>query len=133
MKVSTKGRYGLRAMMDLAAHQGDHLRRRTDEGEPRLATRRREGAVLGEEPVARVDGIRLRATGDVEQPVDAQVAVGGRVRPERVCLIGVADVQRRAIALGVHGDRLEPHLAARADDANRDFAPVGNENLANQV
>src|SRR5439155_20871364 len=59
----------------------------------------------------------------------AQVAVARRARSDRVRLVGAADVQRGAIALGVHGDRRDVHLAARADDAHGDLAAVRDQDF----
>jgi hypothetical protein len=35
-----------------------------------------------------------------------------------------------AIDLGIHGDSFNSHLARGADDANRDFASIGDEQLS---
>jgi len=45
------------------------------------------------------------------------------------CLFGQPDVQRLAISLGVDGHGLYAKLAAGADHAQRDLAPVRYENL----
>ena len=44
-------------------------------------------------------------------------------------LVGEAHVQRVAVGLGVDRDRADPHLVAGADDAHRDLAAVGDEDL----
>jgi hypothetical protein len=44
-----------------------------------------------------------------------------------------AHVQRLAIRLGVHGHRLDPELAARADDAQRNLPAVGNQDFLEHV
>ena len=69
-----------------------------------------------------------RARG-VDQLVDAEVALGRRARPDVDGLIGVAHVPRAAIAVGIHGDRRDPELAAGADDAHGDLAAVGDEDF----
>ena len=43
--------------------------------------------------------------------------------------IGGAHVQCGAIALGVNGDRRQPHLVTRTDDAHGNFTAIGDENL----
>src|SRR5207249_11185241 len=80
-----------------------------------------------EEPVARMDGLRTRFTRDGEELVDAEVALARRGRPDRVREIRLANVQRRAVRLRVHGHRLHAELPARADDAHRDLTPVGDQ------
>src|SRR5581483_362942 len=50
-------------------------------------------------------------------------------RPDRVRLVGVADVQRVAVHLGVHRDRIDADLAASTDDPDRDLAAVRDQDL----
>ena len=61
--------------------------------------------------------------------LDVQVAAGRLVRLQRDRLVGVADVGRQAITVGVDRNRRQPHLAAPAHDADRDLAAVGDEHL----
>ena len=49
---------------------------------------------------------------------------------ERLSLVG--DVERLAVGLRVDGNGLDAQLAGRADDAQRDFPAVGNEDLLEQ-
>ena len=44
----------------LTAHQRNRLGSWADEGQPRITTRRGEVFVLGEEPIARMHGVRAR-------------------------------------------------------------------------
>ena len=37
---------------------------------------------------------------------------------------------REPVGVGIHRDRLQPFLVAGADDSQRDFAPVGDEDPA---
>ena len=43
--------------------------------------------------------------------------------------VGHPDMHRVGIGGGMHGDRLDPHLAAGADHAQRDLAPVGDQDF----
>ena len=113
----------------LAAHRLDRFGRRPDEGQAGVAHRGGEVFVLGEEAVARVDAVGARFLRGVDDRVDAQVAFARRARADRVRLVRVAHVQRRPIAFGVDGDRRHAQLAAGADDAHRDLAAVGDQNL----
>jgi hypothetical protein len=38
-------------------------------------------------------------------------------------------VETVSIRLRVHGHRADPELSERPEDANRDLAPIGNENF----
>src|SRR4029079_14628377 len=58
-----------------------------------------------------------------------QVAVAWGAWPQEVRLVGVTNVERDAIALRIHRDRRDLHLATGPDDPNSDLAAVGNEDL----
>ena len=58
-----------------------------------------------------------------------QVAARRRRGADAHRLVGEAHVQRARVGLGVDGDRRDAELAARADDAQRDFAAVRDEDL----
>ena len=59
----------------------------------------------------------------------AQVAVDAAGRPDADVLVGKADVQRVLVGLGVDRDGLDAELAAREDDAQGDFAAVGDQDF----
>src|SRR5437870_2455496 len=110
-----------------AAHQPDRFRRGTDEREPRVAHGRRELFVLREKAVARMHAVRAGATCRVDDAIDAQITLPWRTATDRIRLVRETHVQRRSIAVGIHRDRRDAHLAARTNDAHGDFAPVGDE------
>ena len=58
-----------------------------------------------------------------------QVAVGAARRTDADVLVGEPDVQRVLVRLGIDGDRLDAQLAAGMDDAQRDLAAVGDQDL----
>ena len=99
---------------------------------PRLGDRAGEVGVLGEEPVARVHRLGAAALDRVEDGVGVEVALGRGLPAERVGLVGVADVERVTVELGVDGDRGDAELAAGAHDPNRDLAAVRDEDFAEQ-
>ena len=88
-----------------------------------------ERGVLGQEAVAGMDGLGAGALDDLEQLVDVQVGLGGGPGPEQVGLARALDVLRVAVGLRVDGDRLDPELVERADDADGDLAAVGDQDL----
>src|SRR5262249_8290134 len=113
----------------LRAHRFHRARRRTDERDAFRLAGRGELAVLGEEAVARMYGVGARALRDVEDLVEAEIAVrrgGGAdgVRPVRR-----ANVERGPTRLAVDGDRTDAHLTERADDADRDLTAVCDHDL----
>ena len=113
----------------LAAHQRNRLGRWPDEGQPGVAARAREARILGQESVARMDRVGAGASRDVEDRVNVEIAAGGLVRPEVEGLVRLADMARGAVAVGIDGDRRQPHLAACTNDPDGDLAAVGDEDF----
>src|SRR5262249_19625992 len=124
------GRRRRRAVRDLVAHHLDSVGWRADPRRAALADGAGEVRVLGEEPVPGMDGLGTAARDHVDDGVRVQVALRSRLAAERVRLVGVPHVRGVAVELGVHGDRRHAELAARAHDADRDLASVGDEQLA---
>ncbi len=114
---------------DLVAHQADGLGARADEDEARALDPLGEIGVLGQETVAGMDGDRVGHLGRADDGRHVQIALerGGRADADR--FVGQQNVLEVAVGLGVHGDRLDAELAAGAQDAQRDLAPVGDQNL----
>ena len=99
---------------------------------PASRTARANGGALGEEAVARVDGVGAGALGDVEELARiCEIALGSGRRTDVEGLVGEPHVQRRAVGVGVDGDGLDAELAAGADDADRDLAAVGDQHTTN--
>ena len=113
----------------LAAHQRDGVGSGTDEGQPGIPRGCREMLVLGKEAVPRVQGVGARTARDVDEALHAQIAVARSAWADRIRLIRIAHVQRRAVALGIDRDRRQAHLPARADNAHGDLAAVRDDNL----
>jgi hypothetical protein len=88
-----------------------------------------EGRVLGEEPVARVDGFGARVLGGVDDRLLVEVRVGRGHAADRDRLVRQAGEGRVLVGFRVHGDRRDTELAAGVDDANRDLAAVRDEDL----
>ena len=113
----------------LGSHRVDRARGRADEHDAGLRAGPRERGVLGEKAVPGVDGLGARLAHDLEDPLDVQIRLGRLGRTQEVGLTGAGDVRRVAVELGVDGDRGDPELVERADDADRDLAAVGNEDF----
>src|SRR5690606_9170418 len=113
----------------LVAHLADGAGPGPDEDEVVVGADGGELGVLGEEPVAGVDGVGAGDLGGGDDPVHPEVALRGGRRPDADGLVGEADGERVAVGRGVDGDGPEAHLAAGADDAEGDLAPVRDEDL----
>jgi hypothetical protein len=77
-----------------------------------------------------MDGVRSGPPSRLENARLVEVALGRRAGPQEEGLVGLRDVERAPVGLGVHGDGADPELAQGAEDANRDLAPVGDEDFA---
>ena len=117
------------ARLGLVAHRADHVGGRADEGEARGDDGLGELRVLGEEAVAGMDGVGVRHLGRGEDARDGAIALRRRRRADAHRLVGEADVQRLAVGLGEDGDGLDLELPAGAQDAQRDLAPIGDEDF----
>src|SRR5580692_3288670 len=76
-----------------------------------------------------MDGVGAGGGGDREDLADVQVTGGGRVAAERERLVGGADVRRVPVRVGVNRDAGQAGVPAGPGDADRDLAPVGDEDL----
>jgi len=112
---------------DLVAHGPDRVGARPDEHDPRVGARLREGGVLGEEPVARVDRLCACRPGRVQHGVDAQVALRCGGGTEADGDVGERDMTGTGVGVAVDGDGADPEPAQRGDDAAGDLAAVGDE------
>ena len=113
----------------LAAHRGDRFRRRTDERQSRIAHGASEPLALGEKAVPGVNGLGARAVRGFDDLVAAQVALARGRRSDVHRLVRLANVRRARVGVAVDGHGSDSHLTTRANDAQRDLAAVGNENL----
>ena len=113
----------------LRSHRLDRARRRPDERHSRVLAGRRERGVLGQEPVPGVDRLGARPVRRLQQLVDVEVTLRRNRRPEQMGLIGLVGVRRVAVGLRVDANRHDPHLLQGPHDPDRDFAPVGDQDL----
>ena len=85
--------------------------------------------VFTQKTVTRVDRVGARDDSGGQDGRDVQVALTGRGRADANAFIGKAHVHRVNVGGRVHGDCRYSQLAAGALDAERDFAPVGDQDL----
>src|SRR5919198_3802420 len=76
-----------------------------------------------------MNGVGARDFGGRDEAGDVEVAVAAGRTADTDVVIGKADVQRLAIRLGVHGDRLDAQLLARADHPQGDLPAVGDQHF----
>ena len=102
---------------------------RADEREAALLDALGEVGVLGQEAVARVDGDRVGDLGRADDRGHVEVAVARRRRADADGLVGEQHVLQVAVGRRVHGDGLDAEFAAGAEDAQRDLAAIGDDDL----
>ena len=88
-----------------------------------------EAGVLRQEAVAGVDRLGAGDLAGGDDRGDVQVALGRRGGADADALVGQPHPHGAGVGLGVHGDGGDAHLLAGAVDAERDLAPVGDEDL----
>src|SRR5262249_34385228 len=119
-----------RARGSLVAHDPNLLTRRADERDLGRRADVRKLRVLGEEPVAWVDRVGAGYFGGGDQPRNVEVRLARWRGADADIVVGEAYVERLAVSLGVDRHGLHAKLAAGADHAQRDLAPIGDQDFA---
>jgi hypothetical protein len=115
--------------LGLQAHGLDGGRRRADEHQPGLGARRREGLVLAQEAVARVDGLGAGGLGGFDDAFPLQVAVLGRAAADVHRLVAGRHVLGIGIGVGVDGDGADGEATGRRRHAAGDLSAVRDQDL----
>ena len=76
-----------------------------------------------------MDRIHVGDFGRGDDRGHVEIAVRGARRADADGLVGKADVERVAVGLAVDGDGANAEFPAGVEDAQRDFAAIGNQNL----
>ena len=93
-----------------------------------------EAGVLRQETIARMDGVDFVTHGHVDDAGDVEVRAQGLAgRADAVGLVGLEAVQSEAVFVSVNRDGANAQLMRGAEDANGDFAAVGNHQLFNHA
>ena len=111
------------------AHEARDFRRRADELDVGGAADFSEVGILAEQAVAGMDGVDVGDFSRGDDGGDVEIAVGGARRADADGLVGKANVERVAIGFAVDGDGANAEFAAGVEDAQRNFAAIGNQNF----
>ena len=117
----------------LVAHHADLLRRGADEGNSGGTAGLGELRILSEKAVAWVDRVGTGNLGGGDQSRDLEVGIATRRGSDTDVIVGEAHMQRLAVSLGVHGDRLNIKFTASANDAESDLTAVSDQDLFEHV
>ena len=113
----------------LVAHGLDAIGRGADPDYIVVLADAGELRVLGQKPVARVDGLGAGVLRGGDDAGHHQVALVGGSGPDAHRLIGIVHGQRVLVLGGEHRDGLHAELFGRAHDAQGDFAAIGDKDL----
>ena len=69
----------------------------------------------------------------LDDPVELQVRLGRRRTADVVRLVGVADVDRATIGIGINRRGRDAKLPTGAHDADRDLAAIGHQDLLEEL
>ena len=114
----------------LVAHGPDRFRGGAHKGDAVVLADLGEAIVFGQKAVARMDRIGAAGGGGGEDVGNIEIASAAGGFPHADGLVGQLHVQRVAVHGAVHGHRGDAQFAAAAQDAQGDFATVGDQQLA---
>jgi hypothetical protein len=80
-----------------------------------------------------MDGVDIGNFGGADDAVDAQVAFAAGGLADADGFVGHLDVHGIGVHLRIDRDRADVQLLAGADDADGDFAAIGNQNFSNML
>ena len=92
-----------------------------------------EARVLGQKAVARMHGVGAGDLAGGEQRRDVEIAVARGRRPDADAFIGQPHMHGVLVRGRMHGDRRDAELLARAQDAQRDFTAVRDQDLVEHL
>ena len=113
----------------LQPHGADRRGRRADEHQPCRRHPVDEIGVFGQETVAGMDRFGAGRQSCRDDPVGTQIAFRSGRGADMHCLVGLPDMQRPCIGIGVDRDGAHAHPAGRADDTTGDLAAIGDQDL----
>ena len=115
--------------LDLVAHRLDGLDIRPDEHDARRLQRLGESRVLGQKAVARMDRLRARLLGRLDDLLHHEIGLRGAGAGPMDSLVGHIDVHRVAVGLGIDRHRLDAHPPRGLHDTAGDLAAIGDQNF----
>ena len=86
-----------------------------------------ERGVLGQEPVARMNGLGTGVLAGLQDPVDDKIALGRWRRADVDGFVRHRDVQCIAIRVRIDGHGLDAHSAGRLDHAASNLATIRDQ------
>ena len=79
-----------------------------------------------------MDRVGATVMRDLDDPIQLQVRIGGGRTTYVVSLVGITDVDRVPVGVGIHSGCRNTKLTACTHDADGDLAAVGDENFVEE-
>jgi len=118
----------------LVAQRLQHLRLRADEEDAGGGAGFGKSRILGQEAIARMDGVDLRSLGGADDVGDVQVGGDGlAARADQIAFVRLETVQGEAVLVGVDRDGANAHFRRCPHHADGNFAAIGDKKLADPV
>ena len=114
---------------DLVAHDADMLGLGTDEVQAVVVEDLGKARVLGQKAVAGMHGVGAGDLAGRENGGHVEIGVFRRRRADADAFVGKAHMHGVGVGGGMHRDGLDAKLLAGAQDSERDFAAVGDEDF----
>ena len=118
-----------RARHVFVAHFLNHVRRRPNEFDFATLDHFGKVRVLGQKTVTRMDRIDVADLGRAHDALDFQITVRARRRADANRFVGKLHVQGIDVGIGINRERADAELFACANNAQRDFTAVGNQDF----
>jgi hypothetical protein len=93
----------------------------------------REVGVLAQKAVAGMDGVDVRDFRGADDGGNVQIAARALGRPDANGFVGEAHVQAVAVGFRINGDGADSQVLARADDAHRNLATIGDQDFLEHI
>ena len=122
------GCHGRLTRRHLVTQPGHHLGRGADEGDTCGGAGTWQLGILGQEPIARVDGIGTGLLGHPDDLGDVEVGLQRLLPlPHQIALIGLGPVQRKTVLVRIDADGAQPQLGGGTHHADGDLGAVGHQ------
>ena len=113
------------ARRGLIAQQFEQFGAGPDERDPGLLASPRQGRILGEKTIARVNRVDALFFGQRDDAIDIQVSLDRAFTfADQISFVGFEAMQAEPVFLRIDGDSAQPQFIGGAHDADGDFAAI---------
>src|SRR5579859_5769424 len=110
-------------------HKRHHFSGRADKRDIDIVTDFSKAGIFREKAIARMDRLCISNKSGTDNIRDVEITFPARSWPDTNTLICQTDRERVTVGFGMGDHAAYPHLAASPNNAERDFAPISNQNF----